>query len=142
LKNAATKSSNARRLPSTSRSKICPTKIASIGCVQRKTTSSTPSNSSLIGLKTALAQLTREKLKRLDDTRSLIRQLFRTEVDLIPDQQNKTLTVRFHPMTTQAHVVRHFCAELTATETVFPGTNPKPHLRNLRLMLIQWEPGG
>ena len=66
---------------------------------------------------TALAQLAREKIKRLDDVRSLIRQLFRTEVDspgsipklarpeasLIPDQQNKALTVRLHPMTTQAH---------------------------------------
>jgi hypothetical protein len=74
---------------------------------------------------TALAQLAREKLRRLDDARSLIRQLFRTEVDLIPDQQNKTLTVRLHPMTTQAHdeVVRHLCVELTATETVFPGSD-------------------
>ena len=39
---------------------------------------------------TALAQLAREKMHRLDDARSLIRQLFHTEVDLIPDQQNKT----------------------------------------------------
>jgi len=74
---------------------------------------------------TALAQLAREKLKRLDDARSLIRQLFRTEVDLIPDPQNKALTVRLHPLTTQAHdeVVRHLCEELTFTETVFPGTD-------------------
>jgi hypothetical protein len=74
---------------------------------------------------TALAQLAREKLKRFDDARSLIRQLFRTEVDLIPDQQNKALTVRLHPLTTQAHdeVVRYICEELTATETVFPGAD-------------------
>ena len=74
---------------------------------------------------TALAQLAREKLKRLDDARSLIRQLFRTEVDLVPDQQKKTLTVRLHPMTTQAHdeIIRHLCAEITETETVFPGTD-------------------
>ena len=74
---------------------------------------------------TALAQLAREKLKRLDDARSLIRQLFRTEVDLVPDQQNKTLTVRLHPMSTQAHdeIVRHLCVELTEIETVFPGTD-------------------
>jgi len=74
---------------------------------------------------TALAQLAREKLNRLDDARSLIRQLFRTEVDLIPDPQNKALTVRLHPLTTQAHdeVVRHLCEELTFTETVFPGTD-------------------
>jgi hypothetical protein len=74
---------------------------------------------------TALAQLAREKINRLDDARSIIRQILRTEIDLLPDQQNKTLTVRLHPMTTQAHdeVVRHICAELTATETVFPGTD-------------------
>jgi hypothetical protein len=38
---------------------------------------------------------------------------------------NVPLTVRLHPMTTQAHeeVVRHICAEITATETVFPGTD-------------------
>src|SRR5271165_860773 len=36
---------------------------------------------------TALAQLAREKLKRLDDARSLIRQLFRTEVDLVVQSQ-------------------------------------------------------
>ena len=74
---------------------------------------------------TALAQLAREKMHRLDDARSLIRQLFRTEVDLIPDQQNKTLTVRLHPLTAQVHdqVVRYLCQELTSTETVFPGTD-------------------
>ena len=74
---------------------------------------------------TALAQLARDKIKRLDDSRSLIRQLFRTEVDLVPDHQNKTLTVRLHPLTTQAHdeIIHYFCDELTATETVFPGTD-------------------
>jgi hypothetical protein len=74
---------------------------------------------------TALAQLAREKMHRLDDARSLIRQLFRTEIDLIPDQQNKTLTVRLHPLTAEVHdqVVRYLCEELTSTETVFPGTD-------------------
>ena len=54
-KNAAPKSSNlklnAKRLPNTSRSKISLSKIASIGCVQRRNISSTLSSSSLIGLK-------------------------------------------------------------------------------------------
>lgn len=72
---------------------------------------------------TALAQLARDKMQRLDDARSLIRQLFRTEVDLIPDQQNKTLTVRLHPLTAEVHdqVLRYLCQELTSTQTVFPG---------------------
>jgi hypothetical protein len=74
---------------------------------------------------TALAHLAREKMHRLDDARSLIRQLFRTEVDLIPDQQNKNLTVCLHPLTTEVHdqVIRYLCEELTSTETVFAGTD-------------------
>jgi Transposase protein len=74
---------------------------------------------------TALTQLARDKMQRLDDARSLIRQLFHTEVDLIPDQPNKTLTVRLHPLTAQVHdkVIRYLCEELTSTETVFPGTD-------------------
>ena len=74
---------------------------------------------------TALAQLARDKMHRLEDARSLIRQLFRTEVDLIPDHQLKTLTVRLHPLTAQAQdqVVRHICQEITSTETVFPTTD-------------------
>jgi hypothetical protein len=71
---------------------------------------------------TALAQLARDKMHRLDDGRALIRQVFRTEVDLIPDHQNKTLTVRLHPLTAEVHdqVVKYLCEELTSTETVFP----------------------
>jgi hypothetical protein len=74
---------------------------------------------------TALAELARDKIKRLDDARSLIRQLFRTEVDLIPDHLKQTLTVRLHPMSAPVHdqVVHHIVQELTETETVFPGTD-------------------
>jgi hypothetical protein len=48
----------------------------------------------------AMAQLAREKLARLDDARALLRQLYRSAVDLLPDQANKTLTVRLHHLTT------------------------------------------
>jgi hypothetical protein len=33
----------------------------------------------------------RKKMKRLNDARPLIRQLFRTEIDLVSDLRNKTL---------------------------------------------------
>ena len=74
---------------------------------------------------TALAQLAREQMHRLDDARSLIRQLFRTEIDLIPDRQSKTLTVRLHPLSSEVHdqIICYLCEELTSTETVFPGTD-------------------
>jgi hypothetical protein len=73
---------------------------------------------------TAMAQIAREKMVRLDDARALMRQLYCSGADLIPDHANKTLTVRLHHLTTHAHdqIIAHLCAELNATETVFPGT--------------------
>ena len=74
---------------------------------------------------TALVQIAREKLQRSDDARVLVRQVFTSAVDLIPDLDHKTLTVRLHRLSSAAHdqVLEHLCAELTATETTFPGTD-------------------
>ena len=72
-----------------------------------------------------MAHLVRETLARADDARALLRELYRTSADLQPDPAHKTLTVRLHPLATRAHdtTVRALCAELTATETLFPGTD-------------------
>ena len=74
---------------------------------------------------TSMAFTLREKLKRMDDARSLLRQIYNTEVDLMPDLEAKTLTVSLHHLTQAAHdtAVRFLCDELTATETIFPGTD-------------------
>jgi len=74
---------------------------------------------------TALVHIVREKLKREDDARALVRQVFTSAVDLCPDLDRKTLTVRLHQLSTPAHddVLDHLCAELTATETTYPGTD-------------------
>ena len=74
---------------------------------------------------TAMAHIAREQMHRLDDARALMRQLYRTEADLIPDPANKTLTVRLHSLTAQVHdhAIRHLCNELNASETIFPGTD-------------------
>ncbi len=74
---------------------------------------------------TSMASILREKLARGDDARALLRQIYDTEVDLLPDEQAKTLTVSLHHLTQAAHdeVVRHLCDELNATETTFPGTD-------------------
>jgi hypothetical protein len=47
-----------------------------------------------------------------------------TEVDIVPDPQTNTLTIRLHPLANASSdlAVRHLCAELNATETLFPGT--------------------
>lgn len=76
---------------------------------------------------TSMVSIVREKLTRADDGRALLRQIFTTEVDLIPDLPQQTLTVRLHHLTQRAHddVIRHLCDELNATETQFPGTGLK-----------------
>lgn len=76
---------------------------------------------------TALVQIVREKLRRWDDARALVRQLFQSVVDLRPDPQSQTLTIRLHRLSTAAHdeALSHLCEELSATETAYPGTNLK-----------------
>jgi hypothetical protein len=74
---------------------------------------------------TALVGTAREALARSDDGRALVRELMRTTADLLPDLEQNTLMVRLHPLPSrlQDQAVRHLAEELTATETVFPGTD-------------------
>jgi hypothetical protein len=74
---------------------------------------------------TSLVSVLREHLARSDDARTLIRQIFETEADLIPDTTSKTLTVQIHHLTQAAHdqVLEKLCAALNETQTVFPGTD-------------------
>jgi prepilin-type processing-associated H-X9-DG protein len=73
---------------------------------------------------TAMAQILRQNMTRHDDARSLLRAIYSTEVDIVPDPQANTLTIRLHPLanTSSDLAVRHLCAELNTTETLFPGT--------------------
>jgi hypothetical protein len=73
---------------------------------------------------TAMAQIVRQTMSRHDDARNLLRAVYSTEVDLIPDQEAKTLTVRLHPLANPSsdEALKHLCAEINATETQFPGT--------------------
>jgi Transposase protein len=74
---------------------------------------------------TVLVGLAREKMERPEDVRSLVRQVLQSSVNLIPNEQEKTLTVEVHPLANQAHnqVLRYLCAQLTETETVYPTTD-------------------
>jgi hypothetical protein len=76
---------------------------------------------------TSMASILRDKLSRADDARVLLRQIYETEVDLIPDIKAKTLTVRLHHLTQAAHdeAVSFLCEQLNATETIFPDTELK-----------------
>jgi len=74
---------------------------------------------------TSLASLLREHLARTDDARSLLRQIFNSEADILPDAANHILIVQLHHLTQSTHdqAIEHLLAELNATQTVFPGTD-------------------
>jgi hypothetical protein len=73
---------------------------------------------------TAMAQMVRQTMSPSAAARSLLRALYSTEVDLTPDQEAKTMTVRLHPLanTSSDQALKHLCAEINATETQAPGT--------------------
>jgi hypothetical protein len=74
---------------------------------------------------TAMAMILRDRLARADDARSLAREIFMTEADLIPNKKEKTLTVRLHHLTNRLsdEAVRYLATQLNATETLYPGTD-------------------
>jgi transposase-like protein len=74
---------------------------------------------------TSLALILREKMARADDARALLLQIFNTEIDLIPDPQAQTLTVRLHHLAQAAHdeAARHLCLQLNDTRAIFPDTD-------------------
>jgi AcrR family transcriptional regulator len=75
---------------------------------------------------TAMASIVRETMSRADDdARSLLRAIYAAEVDLLPDYERETLTVRLHQLANRSSgkTVQHLCGELNATRTTFPGTN-------------------
>jgi hypothetical protein len=73
---------------------------------------------------TAMVQIVRQKMTRHDDARSLLRAIYSTEVDILPDPQAKTLTIGLHPLANQSsdNALRHLCDQLNRTGTLFPRT--------------------
>jgi hypothetical protein len=74
---------------------------------------------------TAMANSLREHLKRPDEAHRLLRALYTTEADLLPDPEAGTLTVRLHHSANAAtdQVIEKLCKELNETATLFPRTN-------------------
>jgi len=73
---------------------------------------------------TAMVHVLRDQMAKHDEARSLLRGLYRTEADLLPDYQAGTLRVRLHHQANRATDVAlaHLCQQLNETETVFPAT--------------------
>ncbi len=76
---------------------------------------------------TAMSVTLKKFLDRAQDARSIIRELFTTEADILADHENKTLNVEVHRMTTlrNDNAVRSLFEKLNETETFFPGTDMK-----------------
>ena len=74
---------------------------------------------------TAMASIVREKLARKDDARSLLRDLFRSEADLVPDLEQRVLRVHVHPMSNPRSncAIAHLLEQLNAAEFTYPGTD-------------------
>ena len=74
---------------------------------------------------TAMASIVREALARPDDGRSLLRDLFRSEADLLPDVEHRLLRVQVHPMSNPRsnRAIAHLLEHLNAAEFTYPGTN-------------------
>jgi transposase len=74
---------------------------------------------------TALAWIVREELARTDDARSLLRDLFRSSADLLPDLERGILRVEIHPMSNPRsnRAIAHLLDHLNAAEFTYPGTN-------------------
>lgn len=74
---------------------------------------------------TAMVHVLRDQMAKHDDARALLRGLYRTEADLLPDYQAGTLRVRLHHQANRATDVAlvHLCQQLNETETVFPATS-------------------
>ncbi len=74
---------------------------------------------------TAMASIVRESLARTDDARSLLRDLFRSEADLVPDVEQQVLRVHVHPMSNPRsnRAIAHLLEHLNAAEFTYPGTS-------------------
>lgn len=73
---------------------------------------------------TAMASVLRENMARLDDARQVVLGLYQSEVDILTDNKENTLTVRLHRLANRCNdkAIQNLCVELNETETVFPGT--------------------
>lgn len=78
---------------------------------------------------TAMARTIREHLgeHHQDEARAVVRDLYTTEANLIPDTQAGTLTVEIHSLATPKanEILKLLCGELNATETIYPDTDLK-----------------
>ena len=74
---------------------------------------------------TVMANILREYIGKKDEARALIRQIFMTDADIEPDENQHILKIKLHNMTNPRNnqYVQKLCAILNESEVIFPGTN-------------------
>ena len=85
---------------------------------------------------TAMSNLLRDTLRREDDSRSLLRDLFRSDADIVPNRDTKVLEVRLHTLANPRsnRAVQQLLDHLNSAECTYPGTQ-------FRLRYSLGEPG-
>lgn len=73
---------------------------------------------------TAMTHIIRERLTREEDARSIIRDLMRSEADILPNEDAKTLTIQVHPLANPRanRAIQHLLQWLNETEIIYPCT--------------------
>ena len=72
-----------------------------------------------------MANVLRDTMSHTDEARRLLQAVYTAEADIIPDKDQKTLTIRLHHFANRSTDValQHLCDTLNDTETIFPGTD-------------------
>jgi hypothetical protein len=94
-----------------------------------------------------------DQADRQDDARALIRDLYRCEADILPNEDDGTLTIRVYSMANARsnRAVQHLLGQLNQTEFNYPGTNfklvfrmtaPEPNQADFRKNGPSQIPGG
>ena len=73
---------------------------------------------------TAMANIIRPHMVRKDEARSVVKQIFKTEINLIPDEQNKLLIIELHNLSSEYsdQLANILCQENNQSKVIFPGT--------------------
>jgi prepilin-type processing-associated H-X9-DG protein len=74
---------------------------------------------------TAMVNIARQSMSREEEARSLLRSLYTTEADILPDYEENKLIIRLHQPANRcsAVTIKNLCVELNTTNTKFPGTD-------------------
>jgi chromosome segregation ATPase len=73
---------------------------------------------------TAMVNILREELTRHDDARVLIQDLCRSDADILPNENENTLTIQVHSMANARfnRAVQHLLEQLNSADFNYPGT--------------------